>query len=59
MKKVTLALAFGVVLFASCKKDYECKVNGVKISECNGCGSTEKSAFETTCSLAGGTVSQK
>lgn len=59
MKKVMLALAAGVIVLASCKKDYVCKVGGVTYSECNACGSTEKSAFDTSCSLIGGTVSEK
>ncbi len=62
MKKVLGVAAIavlGVVALASCKKDYECKVDGVVISECNGCGSTTKSAFDTSCSLSGGTVSAK
>lgn len=62
MKKVILAGAFaiiGISALTSCKKDYECKVGGVTYSECNACGSTEKSAFETSCSLIGGSVSQK
>lgn len=54
-----LALAAGVIVLASCKKDYVCKVDGVTYSECNACGSTEKSAFDTSCSLIGGTVSEK
>ena len=62
MKKVIMLSAFavlGVAALSSCKKDYKCTSGGVTISECNGCGSSEKSAFETTCSLVGGTVSVK
>ncbi|GEM_PF-3996672 len=62
MKKVIAVSAFailGVAALSSCKKDYECTVDGTVVSECNGCGSTEKSAFDTSCSLLGGTVSTK
>lgn len=35
MKKVALALAAGVVLFASCKKDYQCSctISGITVSQ--------------------------
>lgn len=62
MKKVIMLSAFavlGVTALSSCKKDYKCTYNGATISECTGCNSTEKSAFETSCSLVGGTVSVK
>lgn len=62
MKKVILAGAFAIVgisALTSCKKDYECKVGSLVVSECNACGSTEKTAFDTSCSLVGGTVSTK
>ncbi len=62
MKKVLGVAAMavlGVVALASCKKDYECKVAGVTVSECAGCDSDDKSAFETACGLVGGTVSTK
>ena len=62
MKKVVAVSAFalfGVLALSSCKKDYECTYGGTVISECNGCSGSEKSAFETSCSLVGGTVSTK
>ena len=62
MKKVIGVAAFavlGMLALSSCKKDYVCTADGVVISECTNCGKTTKSAFDTTCSLAGATVSVK
>ncbi len=62
MKKVIAFGAFavlGVVALSSCKKDYECKVDSTVVSECNDCTGSQKSAFDTSCSLLGGTVSTK
>lgn len=65
MKKVLLAGSFavlGIVALSSCKKDYVCKYTsgGVEYTnECTGCSSSQKSAFETSCSLSGGTVTTK
>ena len=65
MKKLILAGSFavlGIVALSSCKKDYVCKYtsNGIEYtSECVDCTSSQKSAFETSCSLSGGTVTTK
>ena len=62
MKKVLGVAAIavlGVVALASCKKDYKCTVDGVVVSECNSCGKTTKTAFDSSCALSGGTVSTK
>lgn len=62
MKKIIAFGAFavlGVVALSSCKKDYECKYDGAVISECNDCKGATKTSFDTSCSLLGGTVSEK
>ena len=62
MKKFIAFSAFavlGVVALSSCKKDYECKVGDTVVSECNDCKGTTKTAFDTSCSLVAGTVSEK
>ncbi len=62
MKKVIALSVFavvGVAALSSCKKDYECKVDGTVISECIDCNGSQKTAFDSSCSLVGGTVSEK
>lgn len=63
MKKVIAVSAFallGVVALSSCKKSYECvDSDGDVISECNDCKGLTKESFDTSCSLAGGTVQAK
>ncbi len=62
MKKVLLMgafVVFGAMAMTSCKKDYKCVEGGETISECTGCGKTQKTAFDSSCSLLGGTVSEK
>lgn len=61
MKKLLfIAIAFaGVATMTSCKKDYTCTVDGEEFSTCMSCGKTSASAFKSTCSLAGGTVTTK
>ena len=61
MKKLLLVGAFatfGVLALSSCKKDYKCVYNGTTISECTGCSKTQKTAFDSACTLSGGTVSE-
>ncbi len=62
MKKVLGVAAIavlGVVALASCKKDYKCTIDGETYMECNGCGKAQKTAFNNSCALSGGTVSTK
>ncbi len=61
MKKLSL-LAIAAVLvavsFSSCKKCITCSIGGVEGSEV--CGKkSERTAYETTCKNAGGTVKTK
>lgn len=63
MKKVFLAGAFavlGIITLSSCRKDYSCiNTNGDETSICIGCNETQKSTFESSCNLSGGTVTAK
>ena len=63
MKKVVLFSAFavlGVVALSSCKKSYNCvDSSGTVLSECNDCKGLTKTAFDSSCSLIGGTVEKK
>lgn len=62
MKKNVGVIVLSVLYLAalsSCKKDYVCQVDGVTISSCTACDSSDKSSLETSCSVIGGTVSVK
>ena len=62
MKKIIGVAAFavlGMVALSSCKKDYDCIVDGASISECTDCKGLEKDTFDAFCALAGGTVEKK
>jgi hypothetical protein len=62
MKKVTLALAAGVVLFASCKKDYQCSCTGGGFTitqDYAGLTKDEAATQETNCTNVGCTWSVK
>mgnify|MGYP006112012285 CR=1 FL=1 len=62
MKKIIGVAAFavlGMVALSSCKKDYECIVDGVAYGECIDCKGAEKDAFELSCSILGGSVEEK
>jgi len=62
MKKLVFLGALGVVLFSSCRKDYECvDSTGYVMSECNDCKSSGlvKTSFDATCASLGGTVQIK
>jgi hypothetical protein len=55
MKKVMLALAAGVVLFASCKKDYvcTCTIDDVTTTtDYEGLSKAEATTAETACKLS-------
>jgi len=59
MKKNALVLLCGIVMFASCKKDYECKVNDVTVLECIDCNSEEKTTLDASCGILSGVVTKK
>lgn len=62
MKKVLAISAFailGVAALSSCKKDYTCVYDGAEISKCTGCTSAQKTSFESSCKLLGGSVEKK
>lgn len=62
MKKIIGVAAFavlGMVALSSCKKDYECVVDGVALAECIDCKGDDKDAFDAICSLIGGSVEKK
>ncbi|MGY8926736.1 MAG: hypothetical protein ACKVJC_05525 [Flavobacteriales bacterium] len=64
MKKIIGVAAFavlGMVALSSCKKDYDCIVDGAAIEglECIDCKGSEKDAFEVLCTLVGGSVEKK
>lgn len=56
MKKAVLAMVvFAAVGFTSCEKCVTCETLGVESEFCSKDGD-ERDAFETACTLAGGTV---
>ena len=62
MKKIIGVAAFavlGMVALSSCKKDYDCIVDGVSVSECIDCKGDQKDAFDLVCALVGGSVEKK
>ena len=59
MKKIIGVAAFavlGMVALSSCKKDYECIVNGESVDTCSDCKGIEKDLFDTSCAFSGGSV---
>ena len=48
MKKIILPLAAGLVLFASCKKDYTCTCNTVQTTQPTGQAATVSTSTSTT-----------
>ena len=64
MKKIIAVSGFlflGVIALSSCRKDYVCIVDGQVVDQCTNCRSNGlvKAAFDSSCSLDGGTVQVK
>ena len=65
MKKVLMfsgLTLIGIIALSSCRKDYECVLSdGTVYDTCNDCKSSgvEKSLFDSSCAVVGGTVQVK